>query len=152
MLARSGDALVGSFDALPADSLALTTQAPVPPLIDVFPVVAVGGVVLCVAAGALVGRWLGHRRRRSAWAVLPALAAGTAWAVAVVLSAAIPYLGTVPDEQVAWTYGYGRWMIGFLAGVVALPVGFVVTQVAAVVANRRARSRLAPPPSGGGLG
>lgn len=144
-LARSGDVLAGSFDAIPADALALTAQAPVPTVIDAMPPAWVGGLVVSLVVGMLVGRWLGHRRRSSLWALIPALLVGIAWMAAVIVAGGIQYVGSVPNAQRAWTYGYGEQMIGLLTSPFALLGGIIFTQLAAVVAKRRTRT-LAPAP------
>ena len=133
---RSGDALVGSFDAIPADALALTAQAPVPIVIQTLPFAWIGGLVLSILVGSLVGRWLGHRRRRSLWALIPALLVGVAWMLLVLSTASVTLVGPIPEGQEAWVYGYGERMIALLTSPLALICGIIVTLLAAVVARR----------------
>ena len=138
-LAKSGDALAGSFGAVPADALAITAQAPVPVVVNTLPVAWVGGALVSLLIGALVGRFLGHRRRSSAWALIPSFLVGVAWLAAVLAAASVLYLGEIPETQVAWDYGYGMRMIGLLGSPLALFLGIVLTQVSAVVAKRVVR-------------
>ena len=143
-LARSGDALAGSFETVPADALAITTQAPVPVSVNVLPAAWGGGALACVLIGALVGRWLGHRRRSSLWALIPSLLVGVAWLVVALAAASVLYVGDVPEGQGAWVYGYGERMLGTMASPLALVFGIVLTQVAAVVARRLVKPLPAP--------
>ena len=133
---RSGDALVGSFDAIPADALALTAQAPVPIVIQTLPLAWIGGLVLSLLVGAFVGRWLGQRRRSSFLALFPAFLVGVVWGLAVLSAASVAFIGSIPKGQEAWVYGYGERMIAVLTSPLALICGIVVTLLAALVARR----------------
>jgi hypothetical protein len=131
-LERAGDDLRGQFDAVPADALALTVAAS--PGIGyhlfvygsqaLFLVVAVGGAIVC-------GR-IGRQRAlqgRSAWGVVTGLS--VLWAVVLVGMGAVAIFApdsALPDGQVTH-YGYGQFlaMAGvILAGIAAVPVGFVI--------------------------
>ena len=140
-LSREGDVLTGAFDGVPADAMALTAQAPVPFLIDLLPVAWLGGLLICVTVGVLAGRWLGRRRRRSAWALVPGFLLGCAWMAGVIVAATTTYLGVVSEGQRAWTYGYGQTMLGLLSSPFALAGGLIFTQLAAALANRAVRPR-----------
>jgi len=137
MLQRTSDLLSGSFAAIPADALALTTQAP-PPVTNLIPFAWIGGLVVSVFLGLLAGRWLGRHGRTSAWA-LP-LSAGVAlgWFVAVLITAAAGS-PTVPAGQDAWAYHYGQTVGALLASPLALIGGLVFTQTSALLGRRSSR-------------
>jgi hypothetical protein len=159
-LARDGDTLRGSFKGVPADALALTVQAPEG---WAYPVVLLGslgvlGLVLLV--GPFVCWWGGRSRgrfialgggagtswlRRHAWP--KSLGLGLAWALAILGVGLLATFGpdwVLPAGQVTY-YGYGQFfaVLGLLfLGAVAVPVGFAIAQLTAVVV----RSRLAAQP------
>jgi len=137
-LARQGDRLAGSFDGVPADTLALTLQAPVDHPTDLAPVAWLGGLAVSLAVGALGGRWLGRRRRTSFWMLPTAALVGVLWMAALIVLGSQQTFA-VPESQVAWTYGYGRATVNLFTSPLALVAGLIVTQGAAFVAARRAR-------------
>ncbi|HSH37474.1 MAG TPA: hypothetical protein VK993_01705, partial [Chthoniobacterales bacterium] len=134
------DELSGSWDHLPAETLALTVQSPPPYSYRyVFVGAAAGaGFLLSLLGGWTVGSRLGRHNRSAAWALLISVPLGAVWAVAMLVSFIIPP-GTreAAGVQAAWTYGYGDPFIGAFAMIVTFPVGTVVTQLAAFVACRR---------------
>ena len=140
-LARTGDELRGSFDGVPADSLAISTQSPAPP----FPMLwALLAVAIVAVVGALIaragGRALGRRRRSSLW-LLPVSAVASVIGAFVVVWVSVGTLGgqLVPVTQRAWTYGYGATLLLFLAfPLIALGL-VVLMQVTAAWSRRRIR-------------
>jgi len=141
-LTRVGDVLTGSFRTIPADTLGLTVQAPIvatPRPIDLTPVAWLGGLIVAAAAGLLIGRWLGQRRRTLLWAVPPACVVGILWAIAVLVSTAWdPAAAAVPASQVAWTYDYGRGGAALAAAFLAFLAALLVLPVAAFAGRRHA--------------
>lgn len=148
-LDREGDVLRGRFEHLPEDAVALTVQAPTPPA---YRVVWFGGLALLAACG--VGGGVGCWRAGVAMGRRQAVAGGRSWPRAVVLAvlwaAGFFLLGvaaifgpdlTLPRGQVS-LYGYGKAFALFgvilLTGLIAA-VGFLVTQIAAIVPRRDRR-------------
>lgn len=141
-LKRVGDALTGSFGQIPADSIALTVQAPEGPNYDrvstattvLFGVAGLGGPVVC---------WYGglRRGRRNGRARILALGLGCLWALAVFgagLLAVFAPEWTLPEGQ-ATHYGYGQAfaILGvILLSVAAAPVGFLITLITASIVAR----------------
>jgi hypothetical protein len=139
-LSRHDDILTGSWNNLPADTLALTVQAPPPPSHRPIyaALTAAVGFVVCLLSGGLAGRWLGRRNRTTAWALLLSTALGFLWWLAMTLSFILPASGKeAAGRQAAWTYGYGDVFVGILLGIVAFLAGLAVTQLAAFVTGRR---------------
>lgn len=139
-LKRDGDALTGSFERIPADSLALTVQAPVPRAVNVVPLGWIGGLVAVVLIAALAGRWLRRRRRTSLWALPLSVLLGFGWMFLVLaaLGFSSPKRG-VPVGQEAWTYGYREGAGWFAISLLALLAGPIIAQVSAFVAGRISR-------------
>ena len=148
-LRREGDALVGSWDRVPADALALTVRPR-----DPDPTPYWGGWLLLSALGLYLlvraGRWFGAdlgRRSRGAWpALLLGVPLATAWSVAVTLGLAI-----VPDmvRKAAGphsnsSYGYGLIFLGVLLFPALAVVGTAAAQTAAVRARRRVLAAAEP--------
>jgi hypothetical protein len=162
-LRRQGDTLTGSFSDLPADALALTLQAPAgwayQPLVSaslgLLILVGVGGPVFCWWAGRAKGRSLARSTpggrpgwlRRLAWP--RSLGVGVLWGGAILASGVFAISGpdlALPAGQVS-IYGYGRIIAAFgvvCFGLLAVPVGFVIAQVTAVVVRARAGSGTEP--------
>jgi hypothetical protein len=154
-LAREGDTLTGSFADLPTDAIALTLQAPegwaYRPLagasLGLLGLAGFGGAVVCWKGGRASGRhaaisaeahsgWLS----RHAWPKSVGL--GAAWGLAVLGTGLFATFGpdwVLPTGQ-ASHYGYGQAfaMIGVvLLSILAVPVGFGIAQLTAVVVRRR---------------
>lgn len=141
-LQRDGDRLAGSFDSLPADHLALTTQMPWKDnrgaWDGVWRGVALGGLVVCPLLGLFAGRRLGQAGRSSAWAWLVSLTVALFWAALLALLTMIGEgVETPPLSQASWNtgpIGVLRFVGGMGVAVLALPVGIVLTQVTAWLA------------------
>lgn len=143
-LARQGDILRGTFGGVPADSLALTFQAPVPAAstFDWTALSFVIGLILAVVAGVVSGRWLGRHGRSAWWSLIPSAISAVGWTILVVAATASSQSTlSVPDTQTAWTYNYGRGAETLALGFVALPLGLVLTLVSTLLARRRAQGR-----------
>lgn len=135
-LARAPTGLRGTFTGVPADALAITTQAPIPATPTRWPwAVLAGAAALALAAtiGALLGRF-----GRSAWWGLPIAAmAAVAFTSALAWSAAAQ--PAVPPEQAAWTYRYGATRGLAALGPLIAVVAIAALQVTAGVAAGAAR-------------
>ncbi|HUZ02528.1 MAG TPA: hypothetical protein VMU89_19445, partial [Thermomicrobiaceae bacterium] len=138
-LARSGDTLAGTFQGIPADSLALTARYPAPAPTHYGPALLIAVPVATLVLAGAVGHVLRRRGRRIWWALLPALLFGAAWTVAVVVVSASVDQPSVPDAQVAWTYGYGSGMATVALALLALPAGMLLSVLAARLGRRVAR-------------
>ncbi len=141
-LSRKGDVLTGSFDGIPADALGLTVQAP-PPEAMPYPMIAwIGGLALCPLLGAWIGRSLGRRGRSVGWAVPAGMLLGIGWGIAAVLAsvAQTEALKQAAGSQAARPYGYGAAFLAFGAIPCCFFLGLAFTQIAAVIAHRRARA------------
>lgn len=140
-LDRVDDELRGAFDGIPADALAITAQAPLPPeglpgWLVIVALLGVGGLL-----GWLGGGLLGRRGRGARWLLPISLAYGIgAVVIAGATGAFAQSQSGIPDSQRAWTYGYGAIFVVILVLPLLLIGGAVVMQVAAVVAASRARS------------
>ena len=145
---REGDALVAHWDALPADTLAVTAQTAERTVHDsaVFwkALLLVGALLTAGAAfaGWKVGRWLGGRGRTSAWALLatPPVAV-LLFALAYVVASALG-APRAPEQAAFNQIGNYDAIVTFLLFVVLTFSHFLVAQVAAYVARRRTTPRL----------
>jgi hypothetical protein len=144
-LTRQGDVLKGTFEGVPADSLAITVQAPVPPQglgIDPAPALAVVGLAMSLALGFLAGRWLARRHRSFYWSFLVAVVATGAWFLLSIVALAIqPPGATAPSGQEAWTYGYGHAYVGLGLMFAAILVAPIACLAAALLAFRKGDRR-----------
>jgi hypothetical protein len=140
-LSREGDTLTGHFDSVPADSLALTVQAPESSTyqsvkwgtLALLLIALIGGIISCVMFGRRLGK---HNATAWHWSI----AAGLHWAGFVLGTGLLAIFA--PD----WTlsgqashYGYGQAfaVIGVvLLAIVATPLGFGVTLVTAAMSRR----------------
>lgn len=147
-LTRQGDVLRGSFNGIPADSLALTFQAPVPvtSTFNWLGIAFAAGLVLAVFLGVVAGRWLGRRGRSAWWALIPSAVGAVGWSFLLVVATALSDSPlTVPDGQAAWTYNYGLGFEMIALVFIALPLGLVVTLVSALLARRGSQRRTTSP-------
>jgi hypothetical protein len=158
-LTRDGDTLRGSFDDLPADSIAFTAQYPPPSSVSTLPerdftlvyCTLAGGFVVCLLGGALLGLMFGRKRFRSSMAALPvAVGLGLLWTVGLTVSFYVtmatprglpPEISAIPANQrtSGGDSGIGVLIvlvIYCLLSLLAIPVGMVLTQLAAVVTRR----------------
>ena len=163
-LPRDGDQLTGHFDALPADSLAITIQSPESPSYASLTYGTQILLLISVISGIVGAWWLGRRLGRRAtnldgvergfWArhVWPwSIVYGLTWAIVVAGSGALAVY--LPDKALpqgqASHYGYGQASVTigvFLLAAILAPIGFVVTQVMAVVATNPVRPNRSPHP------
>lgn len=142
---RHGDMLVGAWDSLPADALAITVQSPIsdyywfaehlPTLLTL-----VLSLILSVSSGGVVGRWLARRGRRSLMGLPFALGVGIVIAVGL-LGANLFEESLVKDlmgYQHARGHGYGYTVVLIL---IYLPLSFIlgtiITQIFVVRGMRR---------------
>lgn len=140
---REGDTLVGAWNELPADTIGLTVHAPAAghALYTVLKaLIFIVGLAVCLALGGMAGRWLGRRQRTSAWALPLSLTAAVIWGLAFFLSyvAMLDAIRKRAGSQSAWTYGYGDAFIAMLYFMLMVPVGLILSQLAAFIAARRA--------------
>ena len=143
-LQRSGDTFHGSFNGIPADTIGLTTQAPVPPQplnFDLVPFAFVVGLALSVGIGTVLGRLLRAHGRPCLWALPVAVLLAIGWSIVILASSQIANSAPVaPPLQRAWTYGYGAAQshaaetLGLAA--LAFPVVLILTQVSAFLVRR----------------
>lgn len=138
----NGPAYRGHWQGVPADFLALSAQAPVPPRWPVIETVA--GLCLFVPLGMAwgVGDWLGRRGRSLWWSLVFALGlASLSMAAFLGLGfAVLEALPSYPPAQVSWNWSYGQ-TVGVLFG--SLPLGVVAwvsVQFTMLLAARKARS------------
>jgi len=143
---REGDTLRATFATVPADSIALTVQAPAGwyrpvryAALALFALVALGG-------GFAVARWTRARERRRQLSLAPAsvlvgLGRGLVWGLAVIATGVLAIQGpelVLPDGQ-ADHRGYAGALAVFgvaLASIVATAIGAIVS----VVVTRGARA------------
>lgn len=145
-LQRTGDVLAGSFSELPADAIALTTQAAVSKsygvanegLFWLYLLTAVLGLVFCWSRGRHAGRELAklpnETRPSRVWptSLLSGILAGLATFATGLLAVFVP-ASLLPANQIT-NYGYGQifYLMGvFLLSSYVVIIGFVVTQLTA---------------------
>ncbi|HEX5417930.1 MAG TPA: hypothetical protein VFZ25_19915 [Chloroflexota bacterium] len=144
-LKREGDTFRGTFDGVPADTLALTVQAPVPPQpfsFDFTPYAFCVAIGLATVAGIASGRFLRRRSRSSLWALPVAAILAIVLAGLVGTSSLIANPSVVaPPLQQSWIYGYGargsREAEAALLVLFIIPLGFALTQLSAYFAWKR---------------
>jgi hypothetical protein len=148
-LRREGEALVGHWNGIPADAIAISVRAPEPNArVRYWLVVAAALLALAGLArlGRSLGQSLGARRQSGAWAGLAAVAA------AVILGFATMLAWLLVPEWVAWSAGpmVNRFEIsrlsygGGFALILVLPAvllaGFLAVLLPAIWAARRSRA------------
>ncbi|HEX3561141.1 MAG TPA: hypothetical protein VHU19_18255 [Pyrinomonadaceae bacterium] len=140
---REGEALVASWDALPADALAVTAQTNLSTGED-------SGAywVLLIFAGALftalsvfvgwkTGRWLGRRGRTSAWALLTSPVAALLLVIFAALVASVIAAPRAPEQACFNEVGGYDFIVTFFLGVIIFIWHFIITQTTAFIARRR---------------
>jgi hypothetical protein len=141
---REGDALVGAWDRVPADALALTVRPREPnpaPYWAGWLLLSALGLYLLVRAGRWFGADLGRRGRGAGLALLLGAPLATVWSLAVTLGLAIvpELVRKAAGPYSNSSYGYGLIFFGVLLFPALLLVGTAAAQAAAVRARRRAR-------------
>lgn len=145
-LVRTGDSLTGHFSGIPADSIALTTQMPVPsdPTPNVWEVGLVAIAIVALVAGLSIGRRAGYLGvLASLMLVAPALAGALGFGVVL---AAESRGFSIPSAQQSWWGARGTLLgelwnatkafcSGLLIGEVALLVGLLFSPL-----SRRVRA------------
>jgi len=149
-LRREGDALVGAWNRVPADALAISAQKPAPasgPWYWLWLALTAAGLAVIGLMGWRRGAALG-RRGKSAWWTLPvSVGLALAWTVlASILYANVPALvrwqtGPFPGEYPLRSLRYGSTIALLLLIPLMLFVGLAVAQTCALVAHRRAETR-----------
>jgi heme/copper-type cytochrome/quinol oxidase subunit 3 len=145
---REGDALVAHWDALPADTLAVTAQTDEQTLYDpsvfweALLVVGILGTAPAAFAGWQLGKWLGRRGRTSMWGLLvsPLVAfALYALSYAVASSLSAP---RAPGQAAFNQVGDYNLIVTLLIFIAATAWHFLVAQVTTYIACRRKLARL----------
>ena len=149
-LRREGDALVGGWNRVPADALAISAQKPEPSSgrwYLLWLLLAASGVPGIGWIAWRLGASLG-RRGKSAWRALPAsVGLALAWTIlSSILYASVPALvrwrtGPFPGEYPLRSMRYGTTILLLLLIPLMLCVGLAVAQACAVIAHRRAARR-----------
>jgi hypothetical protein len=148
-LGRDGDTLNGHFSDVPADSIALTVQAPAGPAywpvvygtLGLFGLAILGGAFVCWRAGRAKGRALAQSRGAGhAWP--RSLFVGLLWGLVVLGTGLLATFGSdwvLPSGQASHD-GYGRpfAVVGeALLAALLVPVGFAIAQLTAVIVRRQ---------------
>ncbi|MDQ3856400.1 MAG: hypothetical protein M3281_08430 [Chloroflexota bacterium] len=141
-LTRSEGVLTGTFNGVPADTLALTVQAPAPANPDIGAFSWVLGCLALVLFAALAGWWLGRRRRSALWALPLSVILALGWAGLILVGYGYsdPARG-VPSAQRAWNYGYRGGLAVMALALLALLAGAPLAQLVAWLAARLGRRR-----------
>jgi hypothetical protein len=140
-LSRRGDRLVGSWDRLPADALALTVRRPsrraLAGLLAL--VIVLLGLALCRRLGLRIGLWLGRRRRSIAWMLPLSVVLGLVLPLAALVPLGLEHDGIGPPWRGNTTgvdFGYGPTVLALLALVVAVPAGLAMVLLVSLRAAR----------------
>ena len=135
-LRREADRLVGRFDGVPGDLLAVSVRAPAPALHWPFRIAGgLGALVVAGFLGWLAGLWVARAGKTTRAAFPVALLAGVAAAAALIIG-----VGTADSLGDSSAYGYGTALgLLFVVGPLAIVAGAALAQAVAVVTARRAR-------------
>lgn len=143
---RTGDTLRGHFDKVPADTLGITTQAPVSVMHRIVLVALPILFVLVLFGGGFglyrLGVWRAKKQSLGdAWTLMFFV-----WAIAIgVTGSATAFRATffVPEEQAAAAHGYGAGLGTFgsvILALIALPIGYAIIR-----SGRRSLLPVEPP-------
>ena len=156
-MTRAGDELAGSFDELPADSIAMTAQAPGIPIVGavvfwssklLLVACIVGVPVILWRLGRRIGCLRGHRLRSVLWALVVSPLAGIVWTVALIVCLVLALqadLFVTDDLQRSHNYGnaYALFYLGILC-TLAFPLGLLITLASAIAARASVASAVTP--------
>lgn len=140
---REGDALVASWDALPADSLAVTVQTDGRTVYNsgtFWMALIILGVLYAVFAGYAgwkAGRWLVARRRTWAWALVFSPVFALLLCLLASLVATVVSAPTAPDQVAFNRIGGYDFILTFFLLFVSFALHSLVTLTTALVAWRR---------------
>ena len=129
----------GHWQGIPADSLALSAQAPVPTQWPLIPGMAALGMVVSTACGWVLGGWLRRGQRSKLWAPLLGLLVAGAVMIAFLLGGltALEQMNSQPPGQQSWTWSYGASMEVIFGSFLVGAGGWFLTVLIALVAARR---------------
>jgi hypothetical protein len=140
---REGDALINSWDALPADSLAITLKTSERTAFDpdrLWLTLIILGLLLTLASGFVgwkAGGWLGRRGRTSAWALLLSPVAACALTALAYAAGRLLASPPAPEQNSFNEVGDYSFIITFLLMVLSVALHFIITQLLAFVSRRR---------------
>jgi hypothetical protein len=140
---REGAALVGAWDSLPADSLAVTAQTDRQAREDsgtywtLLIILSAAFTALAFYAGWKAGDWLGRRRRTSAWALLVSPLVAVALLALASLAADLIARPRAPEQACFNEIGNYDFLVTFFLALIIIAWHFVSTQAAAFIARRR---------------
>jgi hypothetical protein len=146
-LRRDGDALVGRWNGLPGDALAISAQKPEPasgPWYLLWAAVTLAGLVGIGWLGRRLGASLGRRGKNDWWALPASAALSVAWTAASAIAYGnVPSLvrwrtGPFPGEYPLRSMSYGSTILLLLLVPLMLLVGLVVVQRCAASGRKRA--------------
>jgi hypothetical protein len=144
---REGDALVAHWDALPADTLAVTAQTDKETVYDPgrfwTALLILGGLFTAPAAfaGWKLGVWLGRHGRTSAWGLLISpLVALLLYALSYVVASALS-APRAPEQAAFNQTGNYNLIVTFLIFVAATAWHLLVAQVTTYIARRRTEAK-----------
>ncbi|HVS47426.1 MAG TPA: hypothetical protein VHJ99_00810 [Candidatus Dormibacteraeota bacterium] len=124
-LERSGDALTGHFDGVPADAIGVTTRMPTPP--DWTQAGWVVSVLVVVIVGVSAG-WLLGRPRRWPWLLGVGPFLVTFPAIVITVLEQMRYY-SVPAAQMSWSGAKGVGFAAIADTLVAFIVGLILCQI-----------------------
>lgn len=142
---REGDALVAHWDALPADTLAVTAQTDEKTVYDAErfwqALLILGGLFTAPAAfaGWKLGAWLGRRERTSAWGLLVSpLVALLLYALSYFIASALS-APRAPEQTAFNQIGDYNLILTFLIFVAVTALHFFVAQLATYISRNRTK-------------
>lgn len=134
----------GHWQGIPADSLGLSLQAPVPAQWSVVPLLAGLGLVLCGCLGWAVGVWVGGSRHSLVWTAAPCLMLAATMMTAFLLTglAALERVSNQTPGQGSWSWSYAASMEVIFLSIPLAGAGWMAAQLAALLAAKRRRVQL----------